>query len=450
MGPFGGGVDGGRRPVGATEIEGVLVAEPGFEALALPIIEGGRKHECLADIPLDRSAPRHRLPEEGADVGAVAEVGNAIAPFKFARGGAEFAAVDEQPGRRADRARLLDADDQGRPAEGRLERAIAGRGIVHPAAGEAEGMLLGAVDLEDGREGATGIGAGIGGVADAQDSFVGRPGFVGAKIDDNGECQARVAGHWDGERGRGGVAGGGGEPDSRAARERAFAHKTPGKPLAVGADPLGGARIAAVAARIGPDRHRGAIVVREAIGPQPELEGDGKPWAVGRDRLDSGLAWRLRRGRAVWAVWPWSASGYPGNEGLDLRLGEPAVGGHLEAVGVVHRPDEEAFEGGLPRIDRWARVAPADQARARVKPQSPLRLVARMTGMAALDEEGADDSLEVIIGRVGRARRRGEEHGGHCGGHDGGHAWHSRTDAERIAASIGAWSHRQPPPRRKR
>ena len=78
---------------------------------------------------------------------------------------------------------------------------------------------------------------------------------------------------------------------------------------------------------------------------------------IGRDRLHGGLARGVRRGRgvgALGAVWPWSPGGHPGNEGVDLRLGEPAVGGHLEAVGVAYRPDEEAFKRRLPRIDRRA------------------------------------------------------------------------------------------------
>ena len=310
-------------------------------------------------------------------------------------------------------------------------------------------MLLGTVDLENGREGAAGIGAGVGGVADPQDPLEGRPGLVRAEIDDDGERQARVPGHRDGKRGRGGVAGGGGEADSRAARDGAFAHERAGKALAVRADPLGGGCIAAVAAGIGPDRHRRAIIVRKAIGPQPKLEGAGEGRMIGGQRLDR----RLPRGgdgvridRAVRALGPRSPGGHPGNEGVDLRLGEPAVGGHLEAIGVVHCPDEEAFKRRLPRIDRWARVAPADQASARVEPQSPLRLLPCMAGMAALDEERADDSLEGIVGRVGRARRRGENHSGQ----NAGHASHSRDEAECITERREVLSHGQSPPLQSR
>ena len=121
VGPFGGAVGGAGSTVGAAEIEGVFLTEPDFEADAAGIVEGGRKHERLAYIPLDRSAPRHGFSEEGADVGAVAEVGDAIAPFELAGRGTDFAAVDEQSRGRADRARLLDGDDERRSAEGCLE-----------------------------------------------------------------------------------------------------------------------------------------------------------------------------------------------------------------------------------------------------------------------------------------------------------------------------------------
>jgi hypothetical protein len=120
-----------------------------------------------------------------------------------------------------------------------------------------------------------------------------------------------------------------------------------------------------VAARIGPHRHRGAIVEGETVGAEPQLEGAGEGRVIGGHRLDrqlprGGDGARLDRiDRIVSARRPGSPGGHPGDEGVDVRLWEPAIGGHLEAIGVVHRPDEEAFEGGLARFDRRAGVAPA-------------------------------------------------------------------------------------------
>src|SRR4051794_38217501 len=86
---------------------------------------------------------------------------------------------------------------------------------------------------------------------------------------------------------------------------------------------------------------------------------------------------------------PGRARSDPGGEVGDLRGRELAARRHLDRAGVADGLDEEAgFR--LPGNDRGAAGAAFAEPRRRVQAEAAFGARARMTGVAALDEERAD------------------------------------------------------------